>query len=1125
MIRRVNIPIFLGSLGILTLVALFANVPDATSLDSTMWLFYAGLVALMLNLGTMLNEGVVSPASTAALMAYLTLGEENGIAGALWCVTVGTLAGNLVWLLRTIPTNQTRRQYARVIRSILVDIAQMTLSLVIGSWVYRALDGALPLDQLSSADVVPLAALVLTYLLAYLGILFAEAYIVFQQTPPSVVASWQGGIETIILPLPFAVVGAVAYHGLSELAFVILIGGLLVVVAGVNMLSRTQSRYHQQLLELTALSEVSRAMRANLDLNALLDVVCRQVTGLLDVSNFTVALYDANRKTLYFPLNVRNHQPDPLAPRDFGHGLLEHVIERKEGVLIPDQVPRRAGLLGLTPPMMPVYSWLGVPLLAVDRVLGCMVVYASQPDRHFAQSDLRLLNTIAAQAGIAIDNAQLYGQARDRSVQLATLNNVVTILSGTLDVKQILDLVGSSAVAIAGCQAVAVFLWWDTTNPSLSLARHNGLGDTYLANPPRPLLMDVSDLYRRRQPLLVTDAHIDQRATQVRPIMDREYKRAWAEFLLRKGDELTGIIVFYFNEPHHFDNEEIELLRNFTNQAALAISNARMYTQTDEALDRRIDQLSALADISRELTSTLNLQGLFQLVLDRAIEATHSRTGVLWLRSGESSGEPRLMAWRGFAPDQPTDQIGVLTDPTIHAYRTGYPVLVPDVRAEQPPVELLDKATRALLNVPIMRGEEVLGVIALGSETPGDYSPDDLDFVTQLATQARIAIDNARLFRDIEQARDRLQVILDSMREGIILISEAGQIALANPRVRRLLGLDPNKIIGVPLAQLVNDPDIALAERLGFPPAALLALINNLDAGHWDESSRDGDRVTFQVNTPKRRFIDRANAPVRDDQGRVIGLLMVFVDVTEERELVQAREDLSNMIVHDLRGPLTAVTTSLKLINELAPDDDRLGKAIRQTTEASARAVRKLLNLVDSLLDISKLESGVIAIECEPTQLHPLCASVLDEMAPLANELVVTLRASVPDDLPLLNVDAEKIERVLLNLVDNAIKFTPSKGSVTITAYSPGTMGAKENFVRVEVWDTGPGVPDEHKTRLFDRFAQLDGQRGRRRGTGLGLAFCRLAVEAHDGQIWIEDNPQGGAVFAFTLPVLRIVAH
>ncbi len=1113
MIRRAKSPLFSWGLGLLTLLVLLANVPQADTLDETAWLFFAGLVAVMLNLGTMLDEEVASPASTAALMAYLTLGHDQS--AALWCITVGALVGSVIWLLRTM--RHGRRDYGHVLHNITMSVARMVLGVGISGRAYRQFDGLLPLDRLNGSDILPLSVLVIVYLAVYAGIQFLEAYVTGRRTPRKVIQSWQNEVGLVLLPLPFAIVGAVAYHQLSDLAFFILIGGLLTVASGVNWISRTQASYQQQVLELSALSVVSQAMRTSLDLNALLDVVYEQVARLLNARNFTVALFDANRNTLYFPLNIRDGRPDPRDPREAEKGPLEYVIREKNALLLSDQVPRRAGLLGLTPPMMPVYSWLGVPLLAADRVLGCMVVTSSKSGQHFTRKDLNLLSTIAAQSGIAIDNAQLYGQARDRGVQLATLNNVATILSGTLDVQQILDLVGSSAVAIASCNAVALYMWWDDTPRSLTLARHTGLSETFLAAPPRPLFMDIDDLQRRRQPIVVTDSHIDQRVRDIRPAMDREYKRAWAEFLLRKGDDLTGILIFYYNEPHFFDSEEIELLRNFTNQAALAISNARLYTQTDAALARRIEQLSALADISRELTSTLHLQGLFTLVLERAIEATQSRTGALWLCAEGRDCAPSLVASRGFAPDA-VEQLNLNEGPVAQTYQTGQPTLITDMKSVGDS-KLLEGTIRAQLNVAVRRGDEVLGVIALGSDHANEYTPDDLSFVTQLATQARIAIDNARLFRHIEEARDRLQVILDSMREGVILLGAEGHIALANPRVERLLGLEPQQIIGVPLVTLIDQ--MPLAERLGFGHDALLTLSRSLAGGWWEETSRDGSRVTFQVAAPKPRFIDRTSTPVRDEAGRVIGLLMVFTDVTEERELTQAREDLSNMIVHDLRGPLTAITTSLKLLGEIAPDDDPLGKMVKQTTDTSSRAVRKLLSLVDSLLDISKLESGVMALESDYGQINPLCTAVIDELSPLARELDVKVELKIPDDLPLLYIDTEKVERILLNLVDNAIKFTPSGGQVKITVYSPGTMGAEEGFVRVEVSDTGPGIPDQHKERLFDRFTQLDGQRGRRRGTGLGLAFCRLAVEAHGGQIWVEDHPQGGAIFALTLPVAK----
>lgn len=1111
MSRRLRTPIFSWGFGLLTLAVLLANVPDSSHLNSSLWLFFAGLVALMLNLGSLLNEGVVSPASTAALMAYLTLGEAGSAAAALWCVTAGTLIGDVVWLLRTIPSGHSRREYARVIRSITMGTAQLTLGVFVAGAAYQAVDGRLPLDRLTNADIAPLGIFAVVYLAVYWGVMFLEAYFSRQRTPRIVFGSWEGGIEIVLLPLPFAVVGAVAYHELSQLAFFILIGGLLIVAMGMNLLSRAQTRYRQQVQELSALSAVSQAMRTGMDLNALLTVVYTQVSQLLHVTNFTVALFDANRGTVYFPLNVVNGRAVSLDPRDVENGLMEYVIHEKTPLLLADQVPRRAGLMGLAPPMMPVFSWLGVPLLASsDRVLGCIVVFSNRPDHHFTQKDLQLLVTIAGQAGTAADNAQLYTQARDRAVQLATLNNVVTILSGTLDVQQVLDLVGSSAVAVAGCNAVALYMWWTDMHHSPLLARHTGLSTVFVENPPRPLILDIDDLHRRRQPVIVTDAHIDQRILDEGGAMAREYKRAWVEFLLRKGDDLLGILVFLYDEPRRFGPEEIELLRNFTNQASLAISNARLYTQTDEALKRRVEQLSVLADISRELASTLHMQGLFQVVLDRAIEATQSQTGALLLRADDEEGRPELVASRGIAPETFAYH-NPLADAVAQTFAIGQPTVMADGD---------EAGTLSQLIVPIMHGDDVLGVITLGSDHPDDYSQDDLSFVAQLANQARIAIDNARLFRRIEIARDRLQVILDSMKEAVILIGAEGRIMLANPRVQPLLGLDPAQILGVPINHLLETPALHLAERMGFLPDSLVHLVQGLGAGHWDESSTDGKRLTFPVTADgKQRFLDRTDAPVCDAAGQVLGLLMVFADVTEERELAQAREDLSSMIVHDLRGPLTAVTTSLKLLGEIAPPDDPLGRAVKQTTDTSSRAVRKLLNLVDSLLDVSKLESGMMTLEREPTELLPLCTSVVSELSPLAHELDVDLVVEVPADLPLLDTDAEKVERIVLNLVDNAIKFTPSGGRVIVHAYQPGDCGVEAGMIRVDVSDTGPGIPDDYKVRLFDRFSQVDRQRGRRRGTGLGLTFCRLAIEAHGGAIWVEDNPKGGAIFAFSLPV------
>jgi signal transduction histidine kinase len=145
--------------------------------------------------------------------------------------------------------------------------------------------------------------------------------------------------------------------------------------------------------------------------------------------------------------------------------------------------------------------------------------------------------------------------------------------------------------------------------------------------------------------------------------------------------------------------------------------------------------------------------------------------------------------------------------------------------------------------------------------------------------------------------------------------------------------------------------------------------------------------------------------------------------------------------------------------------------------------------------------------------------SVCIELSPLAQELEVTLTTDISDEIPALDADPDKVERVLQNLVDNALKFCPSEGNVTIRAHQPEKGKQGERFVRIDVSDSGPGIPDDYKAKLFDRYVQVKGRRGKRRGSGLGLTFCRLVVEAHGGRIWIEDNPGGGSIFAFTLPV------
>jgi signal transduction histidine kinase len=323
--------------------------------------------------------------------------------------------------------------------------------------------------------------------------------------------------------------------------------------------------------------------------------------------------------------------------------------------------------------------------------------------------------------------------------------------------------------------------------------------------------------------------------------------------------------------------------------------------------------------------------------------------------------------------------------------------------------------------------------------------------------------------------------------------------------------------------EFVADPLSALGEGLGYAEGELNRLITR--AIRDPEMPEQHD--LYITSGPSQRFVERSASPVQDEMGKTIGMLFVFRDVTEQKELEEARENLANMIVHDLRNPLTAVLASLALVSNAVVGDDETGVA-GQAIEVSGRAVRKLLVMVNNLLDLGRLETGEFSPEQKPASLKGVIENAVGETLPLAMEMevMISLDSEGLDKLPEVNIDSDMIERVVLNLLDNALKFTPPGGNVKVRTELEESESDEEDgavaepAVRVEIIDSGPGVPDDYKTRIFDRFTQVHGQKSRRRGTGLGLAFCRLAVDTHGGRIWVEDaEGEKGSVFAFTLPV------
>jgi signal transduction histidine kinase len=233
-------------------------------------------------------------------------------------------------------------------------------------------------------------------------------------------------------------------------------------------------------------------------------------------------------------------------------------------------------------------------------------------------------------------------------------------------------------------------------------------------------------------------------------------------------------------------------------------------------------------------------------------------------------------------------------------------------------------------------------------------------------------------------------------------------------------------------------------------------------------------------------------------------------DITKRRELEELRDDFMQTIVHDLRNPLTSILFALDMIKD-QPDALRLPPEMAMLIAVSRDNSWRMLGMVNAMLDLSKLESGRMPLQREPITLTELVEQSFRFQSQLAARRELLLLNDVPYDLPIIFADRTLISRVLQNLIDNAIKYAPQGSNIIIQA----RVDAPREAVLVTVHDDGPGIPAELRSQLFQKFTSEKSARG---GTGLGLAYCRLAIEAHKGEIWVEGEEGQGTTFLFTLP-------
>jgi len=1112
--QRVFETLIFWTLLLITGIALFLSVPDSAVLTQYAGplILYASLTAFALIFSAALVQGELSAAHAIGILAALSL-PSLAHGAVTWAIALGGLIGAALVVFTGDRRLPWQRPQERTVNAMLLIVIRVTLSFFLTTGLYQALGGALPIQLDNLEHILWVVGFCALYTAIYLTLFLLEMYGRDYGMRHILRVNLLEVLTVLGLPLPLSVLGAHIYANLSVLAFAICMLGLSLAIVAPYVISRAQQRLRKQVDELRSLAVMSQAIRANYQYASLMNMVYAQVSNLLDINNFTVALYDPDKQDLEYPLVIRNGKEIKQAPAPLpANSPIKRVLETQQPLLLARDAQKDGWVRGLSVPEGD-YSWLGVPLQAGGSLFGVMVVTSPNQRRAFNAEDLRLLNIVASSTSVALENSLLYDQQKKRALKLTQLNTVLAQLTETLSPDAVLETIVKEGTALANADAAAVMLVKNGDNVP-RLAKSVGMSDAFKAKVAMPLVFNHNVSPTQSSPLLIPDVRGDTRAASVRDAALAEGVTSWIELPLLVGGSRIGVLSLYYRQAHKFIDEDVEVLRAFATQSSQAIQNAYAFHHADEALSRRVGQMLALATISHELTATLDMRTICGLVLEFALNATFTHVGTIMLR--DEFDELDVISQYGYPLDTVSRREIVQQQVTMTALVSGEPMLIADI-AEHPEITPTVQELRSQMAVPIVRRGEVLGVITLESEDVGFFTDEDTQFVQQLADQAVIAIDNTQLFQQMKEARDRVQIILDNMSEPLLLIDRMGVIALANPRIDKI-GFHPDLLLGQSIESLLVHEDFQLATRLGFESANHVRALMKRLGEHVGEHEFTPFPYALESKS-QTLYLQRNVIPVANEEGIIVALMIVFYDETEAHELAQARDDLVRMIIHDLRSPLTAVTTSLKLMNDIIPAESEYKEVIDSTSTAGRRAIRKLLDRVDSLLDVARLESGQLSLETRTAELATIVDSVCAELSPLAHDLNVTVETQIPASLPMLRVDADKAERVLLNLLDNALKFSPEESSVIIRAHAPGTAGAADDYVRIDVADLGPGVPEEYKLTLFNRFVQVRGREGRRRGSGLGLTFCRLVVEAHGGDIWIEDNPAGGTVFSFTMPV------
>ncbi|MCD6425069.1 MAG: GAF domain-containing protein [Anaerolineales bacterium] len=511
--------------------------------------------------------------------------------------------------------------------------------------------------------------------------------------------------------------------------------------------------------------------------------------------------------------------------------------------------------------------------------------------------------------------------------------------------------------------------------------------------------------------------------------------------------------------------------------------------------DHRIRQRDYLLEITRSLTQELNLDILLQRILELAAEMLAGKAGLIALR--EEEGGWNIGASYGIQPTFLQYLKPILAEIPEKEDQAGQEL--PQVNRM---LQLLTK--RASMNLltgvglPLISEKRVIGLIFIFRGYEGSFSKNDRAILQSFADQAAIAVINAQLYTQVSRDKSRLDALLDSAADGIIIMSANHKIEKCNQAFARILRKDVSEIEDFPHDEIFNweslqqGTSLEEAELSGWP---LTAKANLYVEGNLKRPS--GEIIPVGVTY----------APLLSGEGKLINIIASIRDITHFREAEEIKSVFISIVSHELKTPVALIKGYVGTLRRKDVSWD--SEIVQDSLEVIEDEADRLTELIENLLDASRLQAGEFSLNLAEIKIDKLAQEMAERFQTQTNRHKIVVQ--FPDEFPVIVGDENRLEQVFYNLLSNAVKYSPEGGEISIS----GQIRSKQIIICIQ--DQGTGISQEDVPHIFDRFFRATEAAKNTQGAGLGLYLSRAIIEAHNGRIWIEPRQETGTRICFSI--------